>query len=60
MTPKRIKMWYWIVNRLPVKVVYFCFMRVMVYATTGKYSGVVVPNLKAMDAIKVFGDEYVE
>ena len=49
--------WYWLVSKLPVNLVYFCFMHVMVYATTGKYSGTIVPELLGMEAIKRYGDD---
>ena len=48
---KQVNFWYWVVSRLPKKMVYFCFMHVMAHATTGKYSSTVVPELTGMDAI---------
>ena len=51
------KLWYWLVNRLPKTLVYFCFMRVMVHSTTGKYDTTIVPELSGMDAIKRYGDD---
>ena len=46
------KMLIWFVYRLPRPVAYWCSIRVMVHATTGKYSDQVVPELLAMDALK--------
>lgn len=37
---------------LPKKLVMWCAIRLIAYATQGKYSDTVVPELTAMDAIK--------
>lgn len=37
---------------MPRKVAYWCAIRVISNATTGAYSGQVVPELTAMDALK--------
>jgi hypothetical protein len=47
-----IKFWCWVVSKLPRKVIYFAFMHVMVYATTGKYSATAVTKLTGMEAIR--------
>ena len=52
-----LNFWYWLVKKLPKKIIYFCFMHVMAYATTGKYSSTIVPELTGMDAIKRYGDD---
>ncbi len=52
MSVKEVKFWYWIVNLLPKRIIYFCFMHVMAYSTTGKYGKTVVPDLSGMEAIK--------
>ena len=57
MKARQMDFWYWLVSKLPVNLVYFCFMHVMVYATTGKYSGTIVPELLGMEAIKRYGDD---
>ena len=57
MNVKKINFWYWLVRRLPKKLVYFSFMHVMVYSTTGKYGNTIVPDLTGMDAIKRYGDD---
>ena len=54
---KEVKFWYWLVAKLPKKVIYFCFMYVMAYATTGKYGNTIVPELSGMDAIKRFRND---
>ena len=57
MNIKETNFWYWIVNLLPVKIKYFCFMHVMVYATTGEYETTIVPELSGIDAIKRYGND---
>ena len=42
---------------LPKKVVYFAAIRLIAYATTGKYGSTVVPELGAMDAVKRYEAE---
>ena len=54
---QEVSFWYWLVARLPKKLVYFCFMHVMAYATTGRYGHTIVPQLSGMDAIKRYGDD---
>jgi len=34
MSDKEVRFWYWVVDRLPRKLVYFCVMRVWADATT--------------------------
>lgn len=51
MGTKEIDFWYWLVSLLPVKLVYFCFMSVMCYATTGKYSDTLTSKLTGIEAI---------
>ncbi len=53
-----VNLWYWLVDRLPKKLIYFCFMKVMVHATTGKYGNTEVPNITGMEAIKRYGETY--
>ena len=57
MSSKEVGRWYWFVNLLPKSVIYFCFMHVMVYSTTGKYSDTIVPDLTGMDAIKRYTND---
>ena len=54
---KEVNFWYWLVDKLPVKLIYFCFMHVMAYSTTGKYENTIVPNLSGMDAICRYGND---
>ncbi len=42
----------WIAWHLPKKLICWCFIRVVVFSTTNKYSKTVLPELTAMDAIK--------
>lgn len=46
------KVCQWLAWKLPRRLVYFCAIRLMVSATAGKYSGTVVPELTAIDALK--------
>ncbi len=43
---------FWCAWRMPKWLVYFCSIRMIANATTGKYSSQVVPELSAMDALK--------
>ena len=52
-----LKFWYWLVRKLPKKIIYFCFMHVMAYATSGEYSKTVVPDLTCIEAIKRYSNE---
>ena len=51
MKTRETNFWYWLVRRLPKKLIYFCFMHVFAKSTTGKYSNTEVTKLTAMDAI---------
>jgi len=42
----------WLSWKLPKRLIYFCAIRLMANATTGSYSDQIVPELKAMDALK--------
>jgi hypothetical protein len=41
---------------LPRGLVYWCFIRIMAYSTTGKYGDTVVPELTGMDALQRWED----
>jgi hypothetical protein len=41
-----------LVWRLPRWLVYWCAIRLIAHATTGRYGGQVVPDLRAMDALE--------
>jgi hypothetical protein len=45
------KIWQWLAWRLPRGLVYWCAIRVMAHATTGRYGTTVVPELPAMEAL---------
>lgn len=49
----------WVVWRLPRTIVYWSYIRVGAYATTGKYSNTIVPELSMMDALKRWDGEHV-
>jgi hypothetical protein len=46
------KFWQWVAARLPKRLVYFASIRLIAYATTGKYGTTIVPELSAMDALQ--------
>jgi hypothetical protein len=43
---------------LPKRLVYWCAIRVMAHATTGKHSNQVVPDLLVMDALKRWEEQF--
>ena len=45
------KFFLWLAWKVPKKLVYFCAVRLIASATTGKYSNTVVPELTATDAV---------
>jgi len=49
--------WSWLADIVPRKLVYFCAIKLGVYATTGDYSSQVVPELSFMTALKRWGVE---
>lgn len=58
MSVRETNFWFWLVRRLPKRIVYFCFMHVMAHSTTGKYGDTIVPELTGMDAAKRYGDDF--
>jgi hypothetical protein len=46
------KLYTWLAFKVPRKLVYWCAIRLMVHATTGKHQNQVVPELLAMDALE--------
>ena len=46
------KFYMWLAHKLPRRLVYFCAVRVAAYATTRQYASTIVPDLKALDALK--------
>ena len=47
-----------IVYRLPKRIVYLAYFRVLGYATSGKYGTEHPPSVLARDAAKRFGDDF--
>jgi len=45
------KFYLWLSYRLPKELIEWCAIRLMVNATTGKYSDQVVPELTAIEAL---------
>jgi hypothetical protein len=48
------KFWFWLAWHLPKKLIYFATIRLLVHATTGKYSNTEVPELNAIEALRRF------
>ena len=46
----------WLSSKLPRRLVYWCAIRLYVHATTGRYSGQIVPELNALEALKRWND----
>ena len=46
------QLYQWIAWRLPRRLVTWCAIRVVAFATQGPYDETVVPELSAMDAVK--------
>ena len=44
--------WRWLSYWMPTTLVYFCTIRLIAHATTGKWSNQVVPELTAMGALE--------
>lgn len=42
----------WVAWKLPRRIVYWSYIRVGAYATTGKHGSTVVPELNMMDALE--------
>jgi len=51
------KFMLWFVWKLPKSLIYWCMIRGIAYATSGKYGNTIVPELTAMDAIERFDKE---
>ena len=54
----KMKIYYYIIKRMPKKLKYLIAIDVVAYATTGKYGDTEVPKITAMDAIKRFEDDH--
>ena len=50
------KIWMWIAWKLPHRLVMWAAVRLMSHATAGQWSGMEVPALLAMDALKRWND----
>jgi len=57
MSVRETNFWFWLVSKLPKRLIYFCFMHVMAHSTTGKYGNTIVPELTGMDAIERYGND---
>lgn len=52
----RDKLKLWAAEHTPRWLVYWCAIRLIAYATTGKYSATIVPKLSAIDALDRWDD----
>ncbi len=52
MSVRMVKLHYWIVDRLPRWIIYWCAMRLWVAGTTGSYSHTIAPELTLDEAIR--------
>lgn len=50
-------LWPKLANFLPRQLVYFAAIRLIAHGTTGKYGATVVPDLRAMEALKRWGEK---
>jgi len=41
----------WVANHMPRWLVYWCTIRLVAHATTGRYGAQIVPELTALDAL---------
>jgi hypothetical protein len=61
MTSPKETLWFrfcrWLAWRLPKTLVYWATIRLVAYATSGKYGNTPVPELTAMDAIDRYGKD---
>ena len=46
---------HWIARKLPKRITYWCAVVVAAHGTQGEYSGQIVPELTAMDAMRRYG-----
>ena len=46
------KLLVWLAYKTPRKLAYWCAVRVMAHATAGKYGDTIVPELRAMEALR--------
>ncbi|MCL5265187.1 MAG: hypothetical protein M1343_08360 [Chloroflexi bacterium] len=49
---RRDNFWLWLAKRMPKRFVMWCAIRLIGYATSGKYGNTEVPKLTAMDAVQ--------
>ncbi len=47
----REKLWVWLAWHMPRKLAYWCTMRLIAHATSGKYGDTLVPGITAIDVL---------
>jgi hypothetical protein len=57
MSPREVKFWYWVVDLLPKKILYFCVMKVWVDATMGQHKGKHPDDITWSMAVQTLGVE---
>lgn len=58
MNTREVNIWFWTVRRLPKKLVYFCAVHVLAYATTHEFSNQEVSTVPGMAANKSYADAH--
>jgi hypothetical protein len=54
------KIFMWLAHKMPVRLVYWCAVRLQAYATTGKYRKTVVTELLAIEAGNRFYNDLIK
>lgn len=57
MTGREVGMWYWLVDKLPNKLVYFCFMKIWNLSTSGDNSNKIPEKMTCSAAITYFSKD---
>ena len=55
----RERLLIWLSSRMPRGLVYWCAIRLFVHATVGRYSGQVVPELTALEALRRWDNKVI-
>lgn len=56
---KKSDLIWWLIMLIPKRIQYYCFLNIVAYATSGKYSNTVVPELPAMEALNRFEKDLI-
>lgn len=58
MNHTKVKLYIWIASKFPNGLQYFVANDLVAKMTSGKHSNIEVPDLRAMDALQMFIDDY--